>query len=324
MSEVLSLNHIALVVEDIDLALHFWQDGLGLKLERIIQVPKEDSIVAFLPVGNSEIELVQPTSKESGLAKYLTKRGPGMHHLCIQVKDILKIMDKLVGMGVQMIHEKPIKSENGSWYTFIHPKSAYGVLVELYEIPHDRSGKFPTLETKRLIMREFSEMDVQAVFEMFRRQDMNQFLEVEPMQLIEEAEIRVQNRINLFDKGWGCRWAITLKEAPHQVIGSCGYFGVRVSTHTVEIGFEVHPDLWKKGIMTEALTAILDYSFSENAFRPVNRIEALVDPENERSLGLLQKLGFVDEGTRRKFGFWKGKYHDVKLLALLRDDWKPL
>lgn len=321
MSKIIKINHVAMVVEDIDTALTFWQDALGIKVEKIIQVPKEESAVAFLPVGDSEIELVQPTSAGSGVAKYLDRRGPGMHHLCLQVRDIQQVVEGLIENGIQMIHETPVQAEDGRRYAFIHPKAAFGVLVELYELPGRSPADFPTLETSRLILREFKQTDVPAVFEMYARQDMNQFVEHEPMQSIEEAEKRVQGRINLFEKGWGCRWAIAFKETPERVIGSCGFFGVRVSTHTVEIGYEVHPDFWRQGIMTEAMTAILDYAFGRNAFRPVNRVEALIDPDNLASMGLLHKLGYKEEGTRRKFGYWKGKYHDVKLLALIREDW---
>ena len=322
MPEIKKINHIALVVEDIDTALTFWRDSLGLELEKITQEPREEAAVAFLPIGDSEIELVQPTSEESGVARFLVKRGPGMHHLCLQVNDIQRFVEDLVNCGVQMIHEKPVQADDGRAYAFIHPKSAFGVLVEVYEYPTSSQTQFPVLETERLILRQFQVGDVPAVFDMYTRKDMNQFLEHEPMRSIDEAEERVQNRINLFHKGWGCRWAIAFKESPENLIGSCGYFNVRIGTHSVEIGFEVHPDFWRRGIMTEAITAILDYSFSEDAFQPVNRIEALVDPVNLRSIDLLLSLGFVDEGTRRKFGFWKGGYHDVKLFALLCQDWR--
>ncbi len=322
MPEIKKINHVALVVEDIETTLQFWRDALGLKVEKITEVPKEESVVAFLPIGNCEIELVQPTSTASGVAKYLKKRGSGMHHLCLEVKEINKVMEGLVERGVQMIHEIPVQAEDGRRYAFIHPKSTYGVLIELYEIPTDQLDIFPILVTERLILREFSEKDVPAIFEMYSRQDMNQYLEHEPMKSIEEAEVRVQKRINLFKNGWGGRWAIAFKDQSEKVIGSCGYFHVRIGTHTVEIGFEVHPEYWHQGIMTEAMTAILDYSFSKEAFQTVNRVEALVDPGNQASLALLQNLGFVIEGTRRKFGFWGGVYHDVKFLALLREDWR--
>jgi ribosomal-protein-alanine N-acetyltransferase len=147
-------------------------------------------------------------------------------------------------------------------------------------------------------------------------------MEHEPMHSIDQAEKRVKGRISLFEKGLGCRWAITFKNNPKDVIGSCGYFSVRVGSQTMEIGFDIHPDHWRRGIMTEALTAVLDYSFGESAYFPVNRVEALVDPSNKNSIKLLTRLGFIDECTRREFGYWKGAYQDVKVFALLRKDWK--
>ena len=322
MPEIMKMNHIAILVEDINTALHFWRDSLGLELTKIIEIPKEDSIVAFLPVGDSEIELVQPTSEDTGVAKYLKKRGPGVHHLCIEVSNIQEMIKDLLEKGVELIHETPVQGEDGRKYGFIHPKSAFGVLVELYELPKEKGVKFPVLVTERLILREFSEEDVSAVFEMYSRPDITQFLPDEPMRAIEEAEKRVFDRINLFKNGWGCRWAVTFKDHPEEVIGSCGFFDVRIGTQTVEIGFEVHPDHWRQGIMTEAVIAVLDYAFSNKGHKPINRIEALIVPSNLRSLALLFNLGFIEEGTRRKFGYWNGTYHDLKLLALLREDWK--
>jgi methylmalonyl-CoA/ethylmalonyl-CoA epimerase len=321
MPTIKKINHVALVVDDIEASLRFWRDALGLRLDHIDQVPREESAIAFLPVGDSEIELVQPTSRDSGVAKYLEKRGPGMHHLCLEVDDIQQVIDTLKGKGINLIHDSPVVGEGGRKYIFIHPKAAYGVLVELYELPGGPAPSFPVLETDRLTLREFQMADVTAVFEMYARQDMNQWLEHEPMISILEADRRVRGRMGLFEKGWGVRWAIAFKNSPEKLIGSCGYFSVRIGTHTVEMGYEVQPDNWQQGIMTEALTAVLDYSFSTSALVPVHRIEALVDPENAASIRLLTKLGFSNEGLRRGFGYWKGAYRDVIMFAILSSDW---
>ena len=135
MPTIKKIDHVALVVADMDAALGFWRDALGLALDHVETVPRENSAIAFLPVGGSEIELVQPTSDDSGVAKYLEKRGPGMHHICLEVDDIAGMLDQLQARGVQLIHETPIIAESGKKYAFIHPKSAFGVLVELYELP---------------------------------------------------------------------------------------------------------------------------------------------------------------------------------------------
>ena len=135
MPKIKKIDHIALVVEDIEDALAFWRDSLGLELERQETVSRENSAIAFLPLGDGEIELVQPTTDDSGIAKYLQKRGPGMHHICLEVDDIAGMLEHLKAHGVQLIHEQPVVGENGKKYAFIHPKSAFGVLVELYELP---------------------------------------------------------------------------------------------------------------------------------------------------------------------------------------------
>ena len=133
MSEIKKINHVAIVVEDIESALSFWRDKLGLTLDHIEEVPSQASKVAFLPVGEGEVELDEPTDPESGLAKYLEKRGEGMHHLCIEVEDITAMLSKLRDMDVRLINEEPVELP-GRKMAFIHPKSSNGVLIELYEI----------------------------------------------------------------------------------------------------------------------------------------------------------------------------------------------
>jgi methylmalonyl-CoA/ethylmalonyl-CoA epimerase len=133
MTNIKKINHIAIVVENIDEALTFWRDQLGLRLDHIEDVPSQSSKVAFMPVGEGEVELVQPTDPETGLGKYLAKRGEGMHHLCVEVEDIESVLADLKSKGVQLINEVP-QDLPGRRMAFIHPKAANGVLVELYEI----------------------------------------------------------------------------------------------------------------------------------------------------------------------------------------------
>jgi methylmalonyl-CoA/ethylmalonyl-CoA epimerase len=128
------IDHIAIVVSDIDGALNFWEDALGLDVSSIEEVEDQASIVAFLPSGESEVELVEPTSQASGVAKYLAKRGPGMHHICFEVDDIRGTLSKLKRHGVHLINEEPTIGTGGKQIAFIHPKSTNGVLVELYQL----------------------------------------------------------------------------------------------------------------------------------------------------------------------------------------------
>lgn len=134
MPQVKQINHVAVVVDDMEKALTFWRDALGMKLHELRDVPTEKSQVAFLPLPGSEVELVQPTTDDSGIAKYLAKRGPGMHHICLEVDDIEGMMAQLKTKGVRLINEEPRVAADGKKYAFIHPESTSGVLVELYQI----------------------------------------------------------------------------------------------------------------------------------------------------------------------------------------------
>jgi methylmalonyl-CoA/ethylmalonyl-CoA epimerase len=138
MSKI-KIDHIAVVVKDMDNALSFWRDALGLPLGGTESVEDEEVEVAFLPAGESRIELLYPTSADSGIAQYLEKRGAGMHHLCLAVADIEDSMEQLAQHGVQLINETPRHREDGTRYAFIHPKSTGGVLVELYEVTETTS-----------------------------------------------------------------------------------------------------------------------------------------------------------------------------------------
>ena len=135
MSAIKKINHVALIVEDLEAALSFWRDTLGIELTHIEEVPAENSMIAFLPVGETEIELIKPTTNDSGLAKFLEKRGAGMHHICLEVDDIDMLLSQLKEKGIQLINEIPLTGTGGKKYAFIHPKSTFGVLIELYEIP---------------------------------------------------------------------------------------------------------------------------------------------------------------------------------------------
>ena len=135
---LIKIDHLAVVVDDMSAALNFWQKALGLPLQGTETNEHEAVDIAFLPVGESRIELLKPTTDDSGIAKYLAKRGAGMHHLCLAVEDIESVMNQLVAQGVQLINETPRQREDGTRYAFVHPKSTGGVMVELYEVPKGR------------------------------------------------------------------------------------------------------------------------------------------------------------------------------------------
>ena len=127
------INHIAIIVPNLDAALVFWRDTLGLPLTHVEEVKGQESLVAFLPTGESEVELVTPTTGTSGAAKFLAKRGPGLHHVALEVDNLDEMLAKLKEKGVRLINETPVAAAGGNRAAFIHPESAGGVLVELYE-----------------------------------------------------------------------------------------------------------------------------------------------------------------------------------------------
>lgn len=181
--------------------------------------------------------------------------------------------------------------------------------------------KFPVLETERLILREFREADAQAVFDIFALDEVTRYLDSKTMHSIDEAEKKVKKRINMFKEGKGIRWGITLKDQPHTIIGSCGFFLMNPDWFSGEMGYELHPHYWRKGIMTETLTAMIDFGYSERFFFTLNRIEAQTYLFSEPSMSLLKKLGFQDEGIRRECFYWNDRFHDMHCFSMLRRDW---
>jgi methylmalonyl-CoA/ethylmalonyl-CoA epimerase len=133
MTDIKRIHHIAVLVENLDSSVLFWKEILGITPAKISDIPQEAARIAFFPLGESEIELVQPTTSDSGLSRYLEKRGSGMHHLCLEVADLHALLIRLKANGIQLINEEPKVGEGGKLYAFIHPKSANGVLLELYQ-----------------------------------------------------------------------------------------------------------------------------------------------------------------------------------------------
>ncbi len=132
----MKIHHIAIVVEDLDDALAFYQDALGVEVSERRDVPEEGVEIAFMPTDNAELELLRPLDPENTIGRFLEKRGEGVHHLCLAVEDIEATIGKLEARGARMATE--IRAHpDGTHYAFIHPKSARGVLIELYEQPKD-------------------------------------------------------------------------------------------------------------------------------------------------------------------------------------------
>jgi len=136
-SQVNRIDHLAIVVDDVEKALTFWRDGLGLEVSHVEEVPEQGAEVTFLAIGDQNVELVKPIDDESGTARFLEKRGPGMHHIALEVENIESSLEHLGAAGIRLIHDEPVLGAGGRRIAFIHPENTQGVLVELYEEKSD-------------------------------------------------------------------------------------------------------------------------------------------------------------------------------------------
>lgn len=130
------INHIGIAVTSLEAALPFYRDNLSMPLAGIEEVVEQKVRVAMLQVGESKIELLEPTSEDSPVAKFIEKNGPGIHHIAYEVDDVEAAIAKLLSDGARMIDEKPRAGAHGTSIAFIHPKSSNGVLTELCQAGH--------------------------------------------------------------------------------------------------------------------------------------------------------------------------------------------
>ena len=128
------MHHIAVVVNSIENSLSFYRDFLGLQLETVMDIETDRVRIAFLGVGESKVELVQPTDDSTGVARFLTSRGEGFHHVCFEVANLAETLLRLEIEGIELIDTAPRRGAEGP-VAFIHPRSGHGVLVELIEAP---------------------------------------------------------------------------------------------------------------------------------------------------------------------------------------------
>ncbi len=126
-----TLDHIGIAVANLEEALSFYRDALGLEIEPPEDVPSQHVRAHFIPAGEGALELLEATDSESPIAKYVARRGPGLHHITLRVDDIAGALASLKGRGVRLIDDTPRPGAHGSLVAFIHPSSAHGVLVEL-------------------------------------------------------------------------------------------------------------------------------------------------------------------------------------------------
>jgi methylmalonyl-CoA/ethylmalonyl-CoA epimerase len=130
---MMKIEHIGIATRGLEEALGFWREALGLELEATEVLEEQRVRVAMLPIGESHVELLEPTDEDSPIAKFLLKRGPGIHHIAVRVEDIHAALESLKKQGIRLIDEEPRKGAGGCLVAFVHPSSAHGVLLELVQ-----------------------------------------------------------------------------------------------------------------------------------------------------------------------------------------------
>ena len=131
--KILKIDHLGIATESIAEGEKFWTDALGIACEGSETVEEQGVTTAFFPVGESEVELLEPTSAESPVASFLTKKGAGIHHIAFRVENIESALNELKQKGLRLIDEVPRRGAGGAKIAFIHPRSTNGILIELCE-----------------------------------------------------------------------------------------------------------------------------------------------------------------------------------------------
>ena len=180
------------------------------------------------------------------------------------------------------------------------------------------SDTFPVLETKRLILRKITDDDASSILTYLSDEEVMRYYGLAPFSSIQDALDEISWYQTIEENKTGIRWGITLKESG-LVIGSCGFHNTVAPHFRTEIGFELSSEYWRKGIAAEAIEAIVDYVFGQMNFQ---RIEALIEPPNLSSQQVVEKLGFIREGLLRNYEFTNGKFDDLYMYSLLREDFQ--
>lgn len=175
---------------------------------------------------------------------------------------------------------------------------------------------FPVLETERLNLREITKEDVEGIFACFSNEAVTRYYGEETLQKIEQAEKFVDFFSQTYEAKRGIRWGIEIK-GTKGIIGTIGFNAWSPKHKRAEIGYEIHPDFWRRGYTAEALSKVLSFGFEE---WDLKRIGAVVFMENEASNHLLTKLGFEKEGVLRDYMYQNGTSHDTYVYSLLKNE----
>jgi ribosomal-protein-alanine N-acetyltransferase len=179
---------------------------------------------------------------------------------------------------------------------------------------------FPQLETERLILRKLKPEDSRDLFHYFSKDEVTKYYDLESFVEVRQAEELIDNWNNRFEELKGIRWAITIR-SEERVIGTCGFHNWSKEHFKVEIGYELAPEYWRQGIMTEVLNEIIQYGFIDLG---LNRIEALIDPDNISSRKLLEKVGLHEEGYLKDYFYEKNQFVDAVIFAILKKEYKKI
>ncbi|AZV54876.1 N-acetyltransferase [Bacillus pumilus] len=177
---------------------------------------------------------------------------------------------------------------------------------------------FPTIHTERLILKQATIEDAGDMHIYLSNETVCRYMGIDAHESIEDTKGEIKWYDNIFKEQTGIRWGISLKDDP-AIIGSCGFLNLEKQHYRTEIGYELHQDHWRKGIMSEAIAAVLRYGFQE---MNLNRIEAIIDPENTSSVQLLEKFDFVREGLLREYDLGQHGFDDVFMYAILKRDYE--
>ncbi len=173
---------------------------------------------------------------------------------------------------------------------------------------------FPVLETERLFLREMMYEDSPDILSYLSDTEVMKYYGMAPFKNIDEAREEISWYKEIYSLGSGIRWGITIKGSS-TIIGSCGFHDWNKRHFRAEIGVELSRNYWRTGIMSEALTEILSYGFHHMGLK---RIQALIEPENEASQKLFEKMGFQKEGLLRSYEFTVGKFDDLYMFAKIK------
>jgi [ribosomal protein S5]-alanine N-acetyltransferase len=174
----------------------------------------------------------------------------------------------------------------------------------------------PRLTSEHIVLRPITENDIPALFELFSSEAVMRFMDVSGFKEIEQAKNLLAFFKERQEQGKGMRWAVSLP-AKQEMIGTCGFHHMDNPHFKLEIGYDLLPAYWGRGIMRHAIRRMIQYAFHD---KPTNRIEAFVHPDNHRSYRLLESLGFHREGLQRQAFFSRGHFVDSYLYSLLQGD----